>query len=736
MKETILELLRTKRGSHLNARQIARQLDLPSADHKSLRQELKTLVREGKILVDREQRYAARDENRVLKGVVKLHADGFGFFVPEDRTKADVFLPRRALNFAMNGDGVLVESSCGENGRYEGRVIQIVTHANATVVGTLKKQGDQFFVHFRDARLGLDEIYIPKKNLGSAVNGDFVAVRIVQFPGPGIMPLGEITSVIGVTVDEKSLKEAALIQHSIARAFPEPVRHDLERLPDEIADTLPAGRVDLRALPIITIDGITAKDFDDAVCVEHRGKSSVLWVSIADVAEYVPSGSPLDKEAYRRGTSTYLPDECVPMLPEKLSNGLCSLKPEVPRLTLTAEIHYNAHHDFTHALFYRSLIKSHRRATYDEVQSYFDGEGATFSPAVSKSLDAMKPLAASLMKKTEERGAMGFDLPEAEFTFDATGKVIKIGKRKRFFSHKLIEQFMIAANVAVAQYFTTRGLPLLYRIHEEPDRTKVQTFLNMLGDVGMGRFAQEFHPADFFKAVAGHRLEAFLQSIFLRSLKQAVYAPDNPGHYGLALKDYAHFTSPIRRYPDLTVHRQLRSVLAQAPNGVVRLDRADLKRDIKPAPLRTFYSFGDLETVGNATSKRERESMEAEREVSDIKRAFFIKERQHEKFFGIITRVSKFGANVELTPHFVEGFLPIAAMKDDYYVFEEKKLRFFGRKKKRAISIGDRLNVVIKDVDLQNMRTVLEVVSDEFPERQIGPRSSKKRRRRGHGVHK
>jgi ribonuclease R len=716
MREAVIELLREKRGQSLNARQIAHHLNLTSPNHKLLRAEIRALVREGKIIEGRDQRYAARDENRVLKGAVRLHADGFGFLIPEDKTKADVFIPARALNFAMNGDAVLVESFAGRDGRYEGRVIQVVTRANQTVVGTLKKMGDQYFVAFRDVRLGIDEIYIPKKNLGKAAVGDFVAVKIVQYPGHGIMAIGEIANVIGVEIDEKSLKEAALIQRGIARKFPDAVHHDVQRLPAEIEDVLPHGRTDLRDLPIITIDGVTAKDFDDAVYAERRGRGTVLWVSIADVAEYVPVGSALDKEAYRRGTSTYLPDECVPMLPEKLSNGLCSLNPGVPRLTLTAEIHYNAEAEFTHALYYKSVIRSAKRATYDEVQAYYDGTApGAFTAEVAKSLDVMRGLAEALMKKSEARGTMGFDLPEAEFVFDGQGRVVRVRKRQRFFSHKLIEQFMIAANVAVAQYFTTRNMPLLYRIHEEPDRIKVQTFLHMIGDIGLGRFVHGFHPADFFRAISGNRLEAFLQSVFLRSLKQAVYSPDNAGHYGLALSDYAHFTSPIRRYPDLTVHRQLRSVISQAPGGAVRLDRAELKKEPRTAPIKTCYSYPDLVTIGNAASKRERDAMEAEREVSDIKRAFFMKGHLHEKFNGIVTRINKFGLNVELDPHFVEGFLPIAAMKDDYYAFEEKKLRYFGRRTKRAISIGDRLLVEVAEIDSQTSRINLGLVASGAP---------------------
>lgn len=713
LEELILELMRRKPEGRFNARQIAHHLELASSLHKELRKDLKILINKGKLIVDREGRFTLRDENRVVKGVIKLHADGYGFLLPEDKSKADVFIPKRFMNFAMNGDVVLAESYRNpQDGRYEGRIIQIVQRAHQTVVGTVRQMGDQYFVKFRDARIGVEEIYIPKKNLGKATHNDFVAVKILQFPGPGIMGIGEITNVIGLEVDEKSLKEAVLIQHGIARRFPEAVHHELEKLPAEVEDVLPERRVDLRDLPIITIDGVTAKDFDDAVCAVRRGKNYVLWVSIADVAEYVRTGAALDKEAYKRGTSTYLPGECVPMLPEKLSNGLCSLNPFVPRLTLTAEIHYNSNMDFVQATYYRSLIKSHKRATYDEVQAYYDKTGGhDFSPEVKKSLDVMRGMAETLIERTRGRGAMAFDLPEPEVIFDGAGKITTIKKRQRFFSHKLIEQFMIAANVAVAQFFTTRDLPQVYRIHDAPDRLKMQDFLHFISEIGLGRFVHGFHPADFFRELSGHRMETFLQTVFLRSLKQAVYSPDNIGHYGLALKDYAHFTSPIRRYPDLIVHRQLRSILDQYPDGIARLDKSELKREPHKAKFRTTYSYSDLLTIGNASSKRERESVEAEREVSDIKKAFFMKDHLHEKFFGIVSRVTKFGIYVELDPHFVEGFLLLKEMRDDYYIFDEKKIRLIGRRSKAVIGIGDRLYVTVHEIDSQTSQIRLALVS-------------------------
>lgn len=729
MKNDVLNFLRSRTEAKFNVRQIAKHLQLHSGEYKLLRKELKTLVKQGKLIVDRQQRYTFRDENRVLKGRLKMHAEGFGFFIPDEKAKADVFIPRRMLNHAMNGDAVLVESyRNSRDGRYEGRVIQVIERSNQVVVGTIHQKGDQFFAVFRDAKLGLDEIYVPKKNLGKATHNDFVAVKILQYPGPGITPIGEVTNVIGVETDDASLRQAILIKNNVPDKFPDSVNRELEHLPDEVdVHAKENERVDLRDVPIITIDGITAKDFDDAVCVLRRGKGYVLYVSIADVAEYVKTDAPLDKEAYRRGTSTYLPGECIPMLPEKLSNGLCSLNPHVPRYTLTAEIHYNSNFDFTHAQFYKSLIQSHKRATYDEVQAYYDGTGGhDFSPEVKKSLDLMKALAEELMRRTEARGTMGFDLPEPEFVFDNLGKIQAIKKRQRFFSHKLIEQFMIAANVVVAQYFTTRGLPLLYRIHDEPDSLKVQSFVHLIQHLGLVKTMKQFLPSHFFREVEGHRLEPFLQTVFLRSLKQAVYSPDNIGHYGLALQDYAHFTSPIRRYPDLTVHRQLRSVIEQSPNGMVKLDKADIKKKRKPAPVKLIYSFSDLEKIGHQASQREREAMDAERDVRDLLRSVFIKDFMHEKFFGIVSRINKYGLSIELDPHYVEGFLPLSELKDDYYIFDEKKIRLIGRRTKNKINIGDRIYVTVAQVDPEATQIKLEMYAVHGGE---GGTKKKKRKR-------
>lgn len=736
MKNAVLTFLRKNPNQHFNTRQIARHLKLKSGDYKNLRQELKRLVMEGKVILNPEARYSACDENKVLKGLIRIHPDGYGFLLPESSKKTDVFVPARHLNWAMNGDTVLVASRRNKrDGRYEGRVVQILQRAHPVIVGKIHKQGHKYWVKAFDLGPKV-AVSIPASGLGKAADGDLVAVKLVQYPGPGVTAVGEVIRVIGEEISDKNLTDMVLIKNQIRREFGRAVKQELKKLPDEVKDGLERDRRDLTHLPIITIDGITARDFDDAICVVKRGRSTVLYVCVADVSEYVKPGSALDQEAYRRGTATYLPDECIPMIPERLSNGLCSLNPYKLRLTLTAEIHYNDRGEFIRAEFYKSVIRSVKRATYEEVEAFFDGTGGEdLKPEVRKSLKLARQLAVRLCDQAKRRGALGFDLPEAEVVYDRLGNIITIQKARRFFSHKLIEVFMVAANMAVAQLFTVYGLPLLYRVHERPDPLKVQNFLELVHNLGLGAKLKGFHPAGFFEALKGHRFESFLQLVFLRSLKQALYAAKNEGHYGLALTDYCHFTSPIRRYPDLVVHRQLKSLLKGSVGGVLSLKRSDLNRKQNPLAANrrltrglgtTLYDFGDLKVIGQHCSKKERDAMESEREILNIRRAIFIKDRLHEKFFGSITKVTRYGLVVELDPYFIEGFLSLSALEEDYYEYDEKRVRLLGRRHRGTYRIGDRIWVRVTHVRVETAEITLELAE----QRQAGGKKKKKRKRK------
>lgn len=714
MKNNIITLLNKEPRKQFSARQIAHHLDLPSAAHRELRHLLKELVRDGKIIVTRADRYYLRDERKALKGTIRINEKGYGFLIPENKGKTDVFIPARHILFAMNGDTVLVESFRNKSdGRYEGRVIQVLTRANSLLVGHLVQHGKQYFLKPID-RLAFFEVYLPTKSLNKAQVGDLVVVKIIQYPGPGVMAIGEVNHILGEETNDQTLTEAVLIKHGIGRHFGKSVLNEANALSPD-ADLSPdSRRVDLTHLPFITIDGVTARDFDDAVCVVKKGSVVILYVSIADVSHYVEPGSALDQEAYKRGNSTYLPNECIPMLPEKLSNHLCSLNPYEPRFTMTAEIHYNARYEFTKAVYYSSLIRSVKRATYGEVGAFFDKTGGEdFDPVVQQSLELAHKLAIKLVEQSRQRGALGFDLSEVEIVYNGHGGIQNIQKAQRFFSHKLIEMLMIAANVAVAQVFFAHGLPVLRRIHDKPDPFKVQEFLHLISHLGLGQHLKGFHPADFFDSIKSHRLESYLQFVFLRSLKQAIYDADDKGHYGLALKDYCHFTSPIRRYPDLIVHRQLKKLVEQTGNAKLVLTGNDLK-NASSRSLKPFYSHRDLNMIGAHCSRTERGAMEAEREVVNMRRAVFMKQFVHEKFFGKITAITKRGMLVELDPYFVEGFLPARHMVDDVWQFDEKRIQFIGRRRRKTYHIGDRIWVTVEDVKVESADIVL-ALAEKLP---------------------
>ena len=612
------------------------------------------------------------------------------------------------------------------------------------------------------------EIVIPLKYLKGARVGQTVVVKITRYPGQGQLMTGEIAEVLGAPRDERTETLTILVKHDIHREFPSNVMEDVNRWPSQISDECLSNRIDLRAKPILTIDGINARDFDDAVCVEKRGASYHLYVSIADVAHYVTAGHAADREACGRGTSVYFPDFAVPMLPERLSNDLCSLKPGEDRLTLTCEVRFDEEGKALEAWYYESVIKSVKRGIYEEIQSFFDGAPAggaatfseeAYSPPLRKNLQEMKRLAERLMHQRALRGAIEFDLPEAEVRTNKEGKITAIRKAERFFSHRLIEEFMISANVAVAELFSRHHCPALYRVHDGPDAKHAQEFLDFMRAIGVKPAVVHLkQPKDFARLLAGiknHPMEALIHQVLLRSMKIALYDPHNHGHFGLSLKNYCHFTSPIRRYPDLVIHRQLKTWLKGTKAEARLAAEAQPAAEARPAggklhlllsghsappldrlPLMPFYGMADLEYFGELSSRRERGATEAEREMINYKRAVFMQDRIGEKFFGTIRRVVKFGLFVELEPYFVEGLLHVSDLTDAYYQFDDKRLRLVACGKKqnwgerasdlfrasergrqrqsprfhKVHAVGGKIWVRVKDVSIENRQVTLELV--------------------------
>ncbi|MBI4411538.1 MAG: ribonuclease R [Deltaproteobacteria bacterium] len=712
-----------------SAREMASRLKMPAVARKELRQKLKRLAAAGKITVHRGGGYTGTASIPTVTGTLKVHYEGYGFLLPDTTTGAvdsahpDVFIPARAMNYALQGDHVL--ASClkeKEGHRLEGKVLQILKRGRTHWIGRLERRGKGYVV-INEEKMAAVEIVIPLKDLKGGRVGQTVVAKITRYPGPGQLMTGEIAEVLGTPRDEKTETLAILVKHDIRREFPSKVMEEVNRLPDFIGDESLSNRIDLRNKPILTIDGINARDFDDAVFVEKKGASYHLYVSIADVAHYVAAGHAVDREACQRGTSVYFPDFAVPMLPSSLSNGLCSLKPGEDRLTLTCEIRFDEQGKALEAWYYESVIKSVKRGVYEEIQSVFDGalfSEEAYSPPLRKNLEEMKALAGALLQQRALRGAIEFDLPEAEVRYDKEGKITAIKKAERFFSHRLIEEFMIAANVAVAELFSRHQYPALYRVHDSPEAGHAQEFLEFMRNIGVKPATIHLRqPRDFARLLEGiknHPMEAVIHQVLLRSMKIAIYDPNNRGHFGLNLRNYCHFTSPIRRYPDLVVHRQLKHWLkgtkadARLAAGKLHLLFTHAAPQHGRLPLMPLYGLADLEYFGELSSRRERGAMEAEREMINYKRAVFMENRVGERFFGTIRRVTKFGLFVELEPYFVEGLLHVSDLTDAYYLFDDKRMCLVARgKKRKAYSVGDKIWVCVKDVSIENRQITLEM---------------------------
>lgn len=679
------------------------------------------MAADGEILRSRGNRYESREGVPSLTGRLKVHAEGYGFVIPDDSGERDVFVPSRYIRPALPGDRVLVSFyQKGGEDRREGRVMQVLQRGRTHWTGCLVKKGGAYYLVNDDYSSEI-EILIPSKKLMGGRIGQLVDVRVTHYPTPSQPMQGEVIEVLGEPHDEEAEVAAILSKNDIHRSFPKDVQDEMSRLTQKIIEEDLKGRVDLRALPFLTIDGVSARDFDDAVYVEKHGKMYRLFVSIADVSHYVHLGGPTDQEASGRGTSVYFPDFSIPMLPAALSNDRCSLRPGEDRLTLTCEMLFDGAGRSLEAAYYESIIKSQKRGIYGDIQGYFDGDpfvADSMGPELKVSLSSMRELASHLLNERKRRGSLDFDLPEVEVLYDQSGRMKEIVRAKRFFSHRLIEEFMIAANVAVAELFVRMEIPLLFRVHDDPDQLKISDFLNLMRNLGIKVSADHLRrPKDlskFLEEMSSHPAEAFIHQTLLRSMKVAYYDPGNRGHFGLNLKNYCHFTSPIRRYPDLVVHRQLKAVLAQASQKKMTL-RFNKKG---PQVLAKFkksavkgggmYRFDDLGHIGEATSRRERSAMEAEREMIQLKRALYMQDYIGEKFFGSIRRVTKFGMFVELEPHFVEGLLHVRDMKDDYYRFDDKRLQLTGRSKRhKKFKVGDKIWVSVKDVSLDRREVSL-----------------------------
>ena len=674
------------------------QLDVHDDQRAAARAALKELVRRGELIHLQGGLYTVPRRDELVTGVLRAHPRGFGFVTPADRSLDDVYVHRENMSTALDGDTVVVR--CIPSAPHkrakgpEGVIVEIVKRRTSQIVGTLRKTGHFHYV-LPDNPAIFQDVLIPDEALGAARVGDKVIARITEWESKHLNPEGAVVKVLGPSGDIKTDIASVIVRYRLPRGFPRKVSGEVRRLSGTIPPDEIAARRDLRGDETFTIDPKTAKDFDDAVSLRcGRDGTSVVGVHIADVSHYVPEGSALDEEAATRGTSCYLLNTVIPMLPPKLSNELCSLRPHVDRLTRSVIMTFSPDGILARYDVCRSVINSKRRFTYEEVQAILDGKR---SSRFAKTLRAMAALAQMLRQRRRERGGIDFDVPESKPIVGPSGQVESIEIENRDDAHSLIEEFMIAANETVAQHLTTKRRPTIYRVHEEPDDKRLAEFAALARHFGH-EISAEPSARDIQRVLdeAKGTPEAHPLSVaYLRSMKLARYDTDNVGHYGLASDAYLHFTSPIRRYPDLVVHRRLDAAKPPSPKARAELEEA-------------------LAKTAAHSSETERTADEAERELRTIATLRYLeqlaKKRRPPLLNGIVRDIKSFGMLVSLVDYLVEGTVRVSSLTDDYYRFDRASRRLVGQRRRKVFRVGMPLTVRLRRVDLFKREVELQLV--------------------------
>ena len=717
-REVILELL-SEAEKPLDHTHIAKSLNLVEPEQlEALRKRLRAMERDGQLMVNRRNAYCLVDKMHLLHCRVQGHRDGYGFAMPIAEGE-DIYLSARQMHFVFDGDEVLIQVT-GEDrrGRLEGKVIEVLQRKHKTVVGRYKEESGIGFVIPDNGRL-TQQILIPTKAKGSVEVGQIVTVEITDYPTRQLGAKGRIAEVLGEHLDPGMEIDVAIRSHGIPWEWPDEVLHEAAGLEAEPLEEDKQHRVDLRQLPFVTIDGEDARDFDDAVyCEEGSGGNWRLWVAIADVSHYVWPDSALDQEASLRGNSVYFPARVVPMLPEALSNGLCSLKPDVDRLAMVCEMELTAAGVLAKYRFYESIIHSHARLTYTQVGEVLEqGSHADVDSQRVPDLKRLHSLYRVLRAARDKRGAIDFETVETRIIFDEHRKIEAIVPVVRNDAHKLIEECMLCANVATARFYDANKLPILFRVHEGPGEEKLEGLRKFLGELGLdlagGDKPTPVHYQQLLLQIVDREDANVIQTMLLRSLSQAVYQPENKGHFGLHYEAYAHFTSPIRRYPDLLVHRGIRHLIRSGGNakGVLRIKGAESI----PAKQIFPYDVRSMVIQGEHSSMSERRADDATREVDSWLKCEYLQEHVGDEFDGVISAVTGFGLFVELKDLYIEGLVHITALPGDYYNFDKAHQRLTGERSGRSFQLGGIVRVQVARVDLDDRKIELELIDAKSP---------------------
>ena len=685
-REFMLQILK-EQGIPMNEEALQNLLEITKEENEIFGRRVSAMLREGQLMRNRKGDICVVEKLDLIKGKVQGHADGFGFLIPDDGSP-DLFLSAKEMHKALHGDRVMVrEIGVDRRGRREGTIVDVLERAVTQLVGRLHADHGILFVEAENRRISQD-ILIPREESMDARAGQVVMVNIIQQPSKNAQPIGRIVEILGEYTAPGMEIEIALRKHDLPYQFPPEVEKLSARFPGNVLKTELMEREDIRHLPLVTIDGETARDFDDAVYCERDGKGYKLYVAIADVSHYVYPHDALDREALTRGNSVYFPRRVIPMLPEVLSNGLCSLNPQVERLCMVCEMRLDVAGDFNEYRFYPAVMYSHARLTYTKVASMLEdpkGEDAKQYGTLLPHIQLLYKLFKVLLKAREKRGAIDFETIETQMMFNDQGKIECILPVKRNDAHRLIEECMLAANVCASDFLKKHKQPTVYRIHEGPTPEKLVALRDFLKEFGLQLGGGDAPSAkDYAKTLTKikDRPDAqLLQTVMLRSLRQAVYSPDNVGHFGLAYESYTHFTSPIRRYPDLLVHRAIKAVL----NG-------------------TVYSPGDWHELGIHCSQTERRADDATRDVEAWLKCYYMQDKIGECFDGVISGVTGFGLFVALHGVYVEGLVHISELPSDYFHFDAAKHMLLGERSGKRYRLGDRLRVKIVRVDLETSK--------------------------------
>lgn len=688
--EHLLDFMREKAYKPMTEGELISALNIDPKETDLLLKTLNYLEKQGLVVKNRRGKYGVPEKMNLIVGKLEGHPGGYAFLLPDDPEIDDIYISREDMNGAMHGDRVLVRPKIAAkaNSKVEGEVIRILQRALKTVVGTVERGKHFSFVVPDDKRIFYD-LYVPKDKTIGAKNGQKVVAKITEWPEKRRNPSGEIVEILGYP-DEPGVDVLSIIKkYELPLDFPEKVKRQVQQIPDEVLREDLVGREDFRHLKTITIDNEDAKDLDDAVSIEKTSDGYRLGVHIADVSYYVEEKSPLDVEALKRGCSVYLVDRVIPMLPPKLSNGICSLNPRADRLTMSVIIDFDSEANIKSYKITPGVIKTCERMTYTQVNKILeeeDKESIERFDYLVEDLHLMRELAEKLSDKRFSRGSLDFELDEAKVILDENGHPVDVVKEERRISSSIIEEYMIAANEVVAEHIFWLKIPLVYRIHENPDEEKINSLKEFLYNFGYTlKGTQNLKPKSLqqiLEQVKGKPEQRLINTMLLRSLRQARYSGVNFGHFGLASLYYTHFTAPIRRYPDLVVHRILRK---QLQNDI------DQKQEKKLVKI--------VERVAKLSSERERVAEEAERESVDLKIAEYMASRIGETYEAIVSGVTSFGIFVELD-NTIEGLVHVSHMEDDYYHFNEKTMALIGERTGKTFRIGDVVQVKVYNVNI------------------------------------